>query len=282
MKYDDHQKGKTQLLQIQFNCVSGFVLDYMHLVCLGVMKRPLNFLKKGPGKCRLSNGLISQISDGLLLLKNKIPTNFARQPRSLTELDRWKATEFRQFLLYTGVVVLRDVLLKPQYKHFLTLSIAVRILCTEDEEKRGPYVKYAGELLKFFVLSAKEYYGELFTVYNVHSLIHLHEDVLFYNSPLDKISSIPFENFMQTLKKYVRSSSNPIVQVAKRQSELNSIGINEGPKIVKYAISLNFKDSFYIDSKGKYVLLKSKIGTTRYVCKIIKDIYLEDFFQESC
>ena len=98
MKYDDHQKGESQLLEIQFNCVSGFVLDYMHLVCLGVMKRLLNFLK-GPGKCCLSNGLISQISDGLLLLKNKISTNFARQPRSLTELDRWKATEFRQLLL---------------------------------------------------------------------------------------------------------------------------------------------------------------------------------------
>ena len=56
---------------------------------------------------------------------------------------------------------------------------------------------------------------------------------------------------MQTLKKYVRSSSNPIFQVATRQRELNSTGINEGPKVVKYAISLNFKDSFYIDSKGK-------------------------------
>lgn len=67
----------------------------------------------------------------------------------------------------------------------------------------------------------------LFPVYNVHSLIHLHEDSLIYNSPLDKMSSFPFENFIQTLKKYVRRFSNPIVQVAKRQSELNSIGINE-------------------------------------------------------
>ena len=27
MKYDGHQKGESQLLQIQFNCVSGLVLD---------------------------------------------------------------------------------------------------------------------------------------------------------------------------------------------------------------------------------------------------------------
>ena len=54
---------------------------------------------------------------------------------------------------------------------------------------------------------------------------------------------------MQTLKKYVRSSSNLIVQVAKRQSELNSIGINEKPKVVKYAISLNLKIVFTLIQK---------------------------------
>ena len=32
---------------------------------------------------------------------------------------------------------------------------------------------------------------------------------------------------MQTLKKYVRSSSNTNFQVAKQQSEFNSIGVNE-------------------------------------------------------
>ena len=47
MKYDCHQKWKIQLLQIQFSCVSGFVLDYMHLVCLGVVKwaSKMSFIK---------------------------------------------------------------------------------------------------------------------------------------------------------------------------------------------------------------------------------------------
>ena len=84
---------------------------------------------------------------------------------ALLELDQLKVTEFQQFLLYTGLVVLREVLSKPQYEHFLTLSIAVRILCPEDEEKRVNYVNYVGELLNFFVFTAKEYYGELFAVF---------------------------------------------------------------------------------------------------------------------
>ena len=65
--------------------------------------------------------------------------------------------------------------------HILTLSIAVQILCIKNEEKQTPYENYTAELLNLFVLSAKEYSGELFTVYSVHSFIHLHENLMFYN-----------------------------------------------------------------------------------------------------
>ena len=44
-----HQNGETPLIRAGIPCVSSFVLDYMHLVCLGVVRRILYYL------CRTSN-----------------------------------------------------------------------------------------------------------------------------------------------------------------------------------------------------------------------------------
>lgn len=44
--YDIHQIKKSPLIDIGLPCVTMFSLDYMHLVCLGVTKRILTFLKQ--------------------------------------------------------------------------------------------------------------------------------------------------------------------------------------------------------------------------------------------
>ncbi|CAM4487369.1 unnamed protein product [Leuciscus chuanchicus] len=51
----DHHRGISPLEETSLDMVSGFPLDYMHLVCLGVMRRLLHlWLKLGPLTCRLS------------------------------------------------------------------------------------------------------------------------------------------------------------------------------------------------------------------------------------
>jgi len=41
-----------------------------------------------------------------------------RQCRAIQECDSWKATEARQFLLYLGPVILKDVFDEKMYEHF--------------------------------------------------------------------------------------------------------------------------------------------------------------------
>ena len=67
----------------------------------------------------MSAGNVEAVSKKLIELKPLVPKMFARKPRGLAEVDRWKATEFRQFLLYTGKIALNGILRPDLYEHFL-------------------------------------------------------------------------------------------------------------------------------------------------------------------
>ena len=125
---EDHHLGSTPLAGKGLCLVSKFVLDYMHLVCLGVMRRLILLWMSGPLSCRQGSSVITSISAKLVEFKQFIPIEFARRPRSLNEFKRWKATEFRQFWLYTGQVALVDQLPDAMYKNFLLLSVSIHIL----------------------------------------------------------------------------------------------------------------------------------------------------------
>ena len=109
LNYPYHQHQLSVLAANNFPCVSSFVLDYMHLICLGVVKRMLTSWKDGQRAVKLSNHQLDIISNKLLALRNDLPSEFARKPRSLNELGRWKATELKQFLLYTGLPCIKGI-----------------------------------------------------------------------------------------------------------------------------------------------------------------------------
>lgn len=215
---EEHHTGSTILQEIpNLGLVSSFPLDYMHLLCLGVMKKMIVSLWMcGKPPHKLSFQQIKEISDSLKMQSPNIPVEFCRKPRSLDEAKRWKATEFRQFLLYTGPVVLKCILDKTKYVHFLSLHVAVRILTSNQISEE--VINYANSLMTFFVKKFATIYGKEFTSHNIHNLLHISKDVLSFG-PLDNFSAFPFENYMQSIKKYIRKSEKPLAQVSKRITE---------------------------------------------------------------
>ena len=204
------------MARLSLGMVSQFPLDYMHLVCLGVTRRLLLLWMSGPLRVRIGSRVVTQISSSLHDLVQCVPREFARKPRSLAEIKRWKATELRQFLLYTGPVVLCGKLSTDMYKNFLLFFTGIFILlsptlCTE-------YTEFAHQVLVSFVQIFSQIYGEDMLVYNVHGLVHLAEDCKRYG-PLDNISPFPFENYLHSLKKLVRKPQQVVQQVVKRLGE---------------------------------------------------------------
>jgi hypothetical protein len=148
-----------------------FTVDYMHCVCLGVMRKLLWVWIRGPLVTRIGRQNIELISTALEALVDFIPSDFARKPRSLAELARWKATELRQFPLYTGPARLKSIfkgkLLEDFYDHFMILHSAIKILWSPHLCQIPEFNKYAKDLLILFVEQCKTLYGDWFVSYNV-------------------------------------------------------------------------------------------------------------------
>ena len=218
MTDSDHHLGRSAVQTLPVGTVSQFPLDYMHMACLGVMRRLLLCWLKGPLSVRLGTARTNRISDKLTSLIPFIPREFGRKPRSLNDIMRWKATEFRQFLLYTGPVVLKHILPDLLYQHFLLFSVAMTLLISP--RLCAQFCGYAKQLLVVFVENMKTLYGKEMIVYNVHSLIHLPDDACKFG-PLDSFSCFPFETALNKIKRLLRKPSFPLQQLANRLAEQN-------------------------------------------------------------
>lgn len=197
--------------------VVQFSLDFMHLCCLGVMKKLfMHFWLNRKAATQLSEINKQYLSNALILIQSQIPDEFQRTTRSLQDIVKWKATEFRFFLLYCGPVLFKTILSTQLYRHFMLFHAACRILCSADLALQ--YTDQAREFLLSFVTIAPALYGQQCNIMNMHNLIHLADDVTNMGCSLSFLTAFPFESMLGSFKKMVRSGSRPLAQICRRLS----------------------------------------------------------------
>jgi len=213
---EEHHVGNTLSSLVELpgiDLIRTFSLDYMHLVCLGaVRKLILLWLNKGPLLARLPNCDVLKLSKSLLEIKSFIPSDFGRKTRELQDINRWKATELRLFLLYIGPIILKNIINEDVYTNFMSLHVSMLILISPN---RACYLENAKELLDYFVDTFQIIYGREHVSHNIHGLLHLSDDYNYYG-PLDNSSAFAFENYMKELKSNVRKHDKPLVQLINR------------------------------------------------------------------
>jgi hypothetical protein len=216
------------LEKLSFPMVSGFILDYMHLACLGVMKRLIMCWKTGKTsskKIHFSPRSRGMFDTSCLSLSKHLCNDFNRKcDGGMTNLANWKASEYRIFMLYTGIIVLsdKDIASKEVYQNFILFSVAMRFLLQESNCNNMQFVH---NLLIRFIEGAIKIYGHSILSYNMHCLQHLPEDYKSYGN-LDNVSAFKFESHLGThIKGAVRAGYKPLQQITRHTINVNDTSI---------------------------------------------------------
>ncbi|XP_036142932.1 uncharacterized protein LOC118645614 [Monomorium pharaonis] len=84
---ENYHLGFTNLKYIpQLHFIENIPFDYMHLLCLGIMRKCLYMWTTDDLKFRLQHYKCQMLSNNLEKIKHAIPVEFARKPRSLNYL----------------------------------------------------------------------------------------------------------------------------------------------------------------------------------------------------
>lgn len=258
-----HHIGVSPLLKTNIDMINAFPVDYMHVILLGVVRRLLNmWLHKVPHKLSVNQKKV--MNENLLLIRKYTPIEFNRKPRSLNEMERWKASELRIFILYTGPIVLKDVLPKLKYKHFLLLSCATRILCTQDFILDEEFLEFAQKLMLNFIKHYPKIYKNTNVVYNIHMLQHIVQDVKNVGV-LDSFSAFKYENALGKIKNNLRSGNLPLQQICNRIEEkaLAKSSVKPGIDVLHVADNIKLKSGLVKPNNLKnsaVLLLDGSVG----------------------
>ncbi|CAH1263932.1 Hypp2800 [Branchiostoma lanceolatum] len=201
-------KGPCVLLLHEPFDMQAFVVDWMHGVPLGVLKTLASMWMGERNEVYYIGNKLPLLDERLLGLQ--IPDDISHAPRSLADIQKWKASPLRDFLLHFSLVVLRGELNLEHYAHYTLLVEALSTLVSEaitDEQLHKAEIK-----LDVFCRTFEDLYGESAQTMNVHLLRHLPHFVRLYG-PLFAYSCFGFETFNGHIKRMVHGTTLIVNQI---------------------------------------------------------------------
>jgi hypothetical protein len=205
-------KGPTVLSTIPvFDVAKGFVPDYMHSVLLGVVRQFVYMWldSKNHEKPFYLGKRVRDID--VLLLNLRPPSEIKRVPRSLEQRKYWKASEWRNFLLFY-YVYLKNFLPRLYFDHWCLLVYSIHSLMSRN--LKTDVIAACDLALHKFVYLVEELYGLANLSYNVHLLTHLASSAQQWG-PLWAYSAFQFEDANGKLLGFFHGTRGVLSQIFK-------------------------------------------------------------------
>lgn len=204
--------------------------DPLHLLELGIMKKCMLrwvYGEKGfSSHQKWSKALTALASRLLLNCSRQMPSHdFHRKPKNFDNLKRWKGVEFRQLLLYIGIVIFKRILDEKSYNHFKILFCAVQVCsCTAYKQ----FQTLADKMFKMYVTNYPALYGVHSVGSNVHNIIHIVDDLRHHDvGNLIELSTYKYENALRLLGLKLKHTNLPLEQMARRIMEDSTLNYDD-------------------------------------------------------
>ena len=208
--------GKSIFLEIpNFDIVEDIPAEYMHSVCLGVIKKVVELtFAVGQPRVRETKRPLSKPSQfNLLMLCIKTPQEFSRRAREL-DFAVLKAAEFRNICIFYFPLVLECIEDQNEERElwvYMAYMVRVCVLPSSEFQLIDQNVFEACHM-KFYVLYEK-LFGEVNCTYNTH-VVCSHLPRLRCNGPVTETSAFVFESFYGEMRNcFVPGTISPLKQI---------------------------------------------------------------------
>ena len=198
-----------------FDFIRGISCEYMHCVCLGVIKRLLTLtFNLGEKRVRVTNRRLSNPSSYNNLMKNvRVPKEFSRRARNL-DISVLKAQEMRNIALFFFPVVLQCIERTAKERRlWLLLSYVIRACCIPQEEFMNVDEHTILALSQQFYTLYEQLFSSKNCTYNTH-VFSAHILLIRSRGPLTFTSAFPFEAFYAELRhSFTPGTMSPLKQM---------------------------------------------------------------------
>ena len=153
----------NRITKLPWNCP----INPMHQIFLGtskVLSKLMISLAKGPIMQRVET----------LLSREKVPFEIQHRTKSLSDLQFWKAFDFKLFFFHVAPLVFADMPLnKAYFQSFVLLCSAIRLLSQIEVSQEK--ILEAEKLVKYFFEDFTILFGSDSQSFNFHNMRHISE-----------------------------------------------------------------------------------------------------------
>lgn len=267
-------KGRSILLdQENFDIIHDLPTEYMHLVCLGTVKRIVVFTYKiGKDKNRVTkrkrcdpklfNDIISTI---------QVTREFSRRCRNL-DTGVYKAQEYRNVLLFFFPIILKNIPEnhKKERQLWLSLVFMIRSCVVPNCEFENVSIATIHSACELFYNLYFELFDQRNCCYSIHTMSS-HLMKIRGNVPLTERSAFRFEAFYAEMKKLFKAgTSSPLKQILQNAYMKRALEPHVCEKNIFYEPQ---KNNNTLENNSLVYTYKDKKHEFYVICSIENDVF---------